>query len=145
MRKRPLAEINVVPYIDVMLVLLVIFMITAPLLIQGINVNLPQVNAKALVPLQDTPMIVSIDNQGNYFLNILKQPTQPVSSKNLIQQITIALQLAKQNHQQREVYAKVDRAVNYGKVIKMMILLQQAGVNNVGLMTYENRNPTKKK
>ena len=137
MRKRPLAEINVVPYIDVMLVLLVIFMITTPLLTQGVNVKLPQANAKML-PSHETPIIVSIDKHGNYFLNISTQSTQPISSKNLINSVRTALQQAKQNHQQQEVYIKGDKEVDYGKVVQMMVLLQQAGTDNVGLVTYED-------
>ncbi|MDE3399651.1 MAG: protein TolR [Coxiella burnetii] len=144
MRKRPLAEINVVPYIDVMLVLLVIFMITAPLLTQGVNVKLPQANAKAL-PSHETPIIVSIDNHGKYFLNISSQPAQPISSQNLMNSVTTALQQAKQNHQQQEVYVKGDKKVDYGKVVQMMVLLQQAGADNVGLVTYEDPTGQKQK
>ena len=139
MQKRPLAEINVVPYIDVMLVLLVIFMITSPSLTQGINVKLPQASAKALPLRQETPIIVSIDNRGNYFLNISDDPARPVSTEDLIIRVAAALQLAKQNHYQIGVYVKGDNEVDYGKVVQMMVLLQQAGTSSVGLLT---QNPT---
>ncbi len=133
--KRPLSEINVVPYIDVMLVLLVIFMITAPLLTQGVNVKLPQAAAKTLSPKQESPIIVSVDGRGDYYLNISEEPSQPVSAQNLMTRVAAALQLAQQNHQQRDVYVKGDANVDYGKVVQVMVLLQRAGADNVGLMT----------
>ncbi|AKQ33274.1 protein TolR [Candidatus Coxiella mudrowiae] len=135
MRKRALAEINVVPYIDVMLVLLVIFMITAPLLTQGVNVKLPQAAAKTLSPQQEAPIIVSIDSHGSYFLNIAKKPSQPITTQDLVTRVAAALQLANQNHQKQEIYVKGDKEVDYGKVVQMMVLLKYAGANSVELMT----------
>lgn len=135
MRRQPFAEINVVPYIDVMLVLLVIFAITSPLLTQGVNVKLPQANAKALPPQQETPIIISINNRGNYFLNISDDPAQPISTQDLITRVTAALQLDKQNHYHREIYVKGDNRVDYGKVVQMMVILQQTGAGSVGLLT----------
>ena len=134
-RKGPLAEINVVPYIDVMLVLLVIFMITAPLLTQGVTVKLPQASAKALPPKPELPIIVSVDAQGHYFLNIADQPARPMTSQHLVDRVAATLQLAQQHHQHRDVYVKGDRSVDYGKVVQAMVLLQQAGADSVGLMT----------
>ena len=136
MRRRLLTEINVVPYIDVMLVLLVIFMITSPLLTQGINVKLPQAKVKALpIQQEETPIIISVNNHGNYFLNISDDFTRPVSTKELITLVSDALQLAKKNHQQREIYVKGDNEVNYGKVVQMIAILQQVGASSVGLLT----------
>lgn len=135
MRKRPLSEINVVPYIDVMLVLLVIFMITTPILTQGVNVSLPQGAARALLPKQKAPIIVSIDNRGDYFLNISKEPYQPITTQDLVIRVTKALQLTKKNHQKQEVYIKGDKKIDYGKVVQIIELLQHAGANSVGLMT----------
>lgn len=140
MRKRPIAEINVVPYIDVMLVLLVIFMITSPLLTKGIDVKLPQANTKALSPQQETPIIVSINNRGNYFLNISDNPIRPISTKDLIAYISTALRLAKKNHHQKEIYIKGDNEVNYGKVVQMMVFLKEAGACSVSLITKKPRN-----
>lgn len=134
-RNRPLAEINVVPYIDVMLVLLVIFMITAPLLTQGVKVNLPQTNASALSAKDETPLIVSIDSLGHYYLNANKYPNQPLKAETLQIQIAANLQLAKQQHRPLPVYVKADQSVNYGKVMQLMTLLQQAGAAQVGLIT----------
>ncbi len=133
--KRPMAEINVVPYIDVMLVLLVIFMITAPLLTQGVNVNLPQAKAKSLSSQQKTPIVVSVNNRGEYFLNLSPHPTQPLNSQKIMSQVSAYLLIAKQQHQQRPVYVKGDRDVNYGSVVKAMVMLQKAGADNVGLIT----------
>ena len=136
-----MAEINVVPYIDVMLVLLVIFMITAPLLTQGINVKLPQAAAKALTPKRESPVIVSVDSRGEYYLNIAAEPGQPVSAQDLVSRVASIVQTAAQNHQERDVYVKGDADVDYGKVVRAMVLLQEAGVDNVGLMT---QNPPSK-
>ncbi len=133
--KRPMAEINVVPYIDVMLVLLVIFMIAAPLLSQGVNVALPEAAAKTLPSKSDLPIIVSVDQGGKFYLNVAEKPQLAISAQNLLTQIAAQLQLAKQKHQSRDVYVKGDRAVDYGKVIEAMVLLQRAGVENVGLIT----------
>ncbi|WP_264435679.1 ExbD/TolR family protein [Coxiella endosymbiont of Dermacentor marginatus] len=135
MRKRPLVEINVVPYIDVMLVLLVIFMITVLPLTQGIHVKLPQAAEKKLVLQKEIPVIISIDSQGNDFLNIAKEPYQPITKKDLIIRITTALKLAKQNHQKRKIYVKGDKKVDYGKVVQVMVLLQRAGADSVELIT----------
>ena len=134
-RRRPMSEINVVPYIDVMLVLLVIFMITAPLLTQGVNVNLPQAKARALTQQDKTPIVVSVDGQGRYFLNVSNHPSQPISSQQLLLQIAARLQMAKEQHIKMPVYVKGDKAVDYGHVVQAMVLLQHAGADDVGLIT----------
>lgn len=134
-RKGPLAEINVVPYIDVMLVLLVIFMITAPLLSQGIHVNLPQASARALPPRKDLPIVVSVNARGEYFLNVAEQPSLPIAESDLLYRTAALLKLAEQAHATRPVYVKGDRAVDYGKVVAVMALLQKAGAADVGLIT----------
>ncbi|OGO94610.1 MAG: protein TolR [Coxiella sp. RIFCSPHIGHO2_12_FULL_42_15] len=134
-RKGPLAEINVVPYIDVMLVLLVIFMITAPLLSQGIHVNLPQASARALPSKKELPLVVSINAGGQYFLNVAEKPDVPVTEQELLYRVAALLKLAEQQHAERPVYVKGDRAVDYGRVVAVMALLQKAGANDVGLIT----------
>lgn len=131
-RRRPLAEINVVPYIDVMLVLLVIFMITAPLLSQGVNVDLPKVAAKTLAKDKE-PIIVSVDEQGRYFLNIASNPQAPLDAAELASRVT--QELNNQDNAKRPVMVKGDRRVDYGKVVQVMVLLQQAGADSVGLIT----------
>lgn len=134
-RKRPMAEINVVPYIDVMLVLLIIFMITTPLLSQGVKVALPQAAAQALSTKDAEPIIVSVDAQGQYYLNIAADPSTPISTVALQSRVSAELALAQQQGQQRQVLVKGDKDVDYGKVVQAMVLLQQAGAKTVGLMT----------
>jgi biopolymer transport protein TolR len=134
-RRKPMAEINIVPYIDVMLVLLVIFMITAPLLTQGVQVNLPQAAAKPLESKQKEPIIISVDAQGNYFLNINANPDQAMDPKAIADRVSVELQASKQSGQERQVLVKGDQSVDYGKIVQAMVLLQQAGAQTVGLMT----------
>ncbi len=140
-KRQPLADINVVPYIDVMLVLLVIFMITAPLLSQGVKVNLPHANAKPLVTKQDEPIILSVDENGKYYLNIATDPADPITPSKAATRVAAELQLAAQRGQHRSVMVRGDRYVDYGKVVQAMVLLQRAGAESVGLMT---RSPTTK-
>lgn len=135
-RRRPMAEINVVPYIDVMLVLLVIFMITAPMLTQGIQVNLPNTQAKPIHPSKEMPVVVSVRADGRYFLNLAAHPTDPIPARKLQTRVMALLTLDKQLAQKkRSVYVKADAAVSYGEVARVMALLQRAGANSVGLIT----------
>jgi len=134
-RKRPMSEINVVPYIDVMLVLLIIFMVTAPLLSQGVNVELPQASAQSIPPKEQEPLIVSVDAKGNYYLNAAQNPDQPIDAAALTEQVTTALQTAQKQGQQRPVLVKGDKNVDYGRVVTAMVLLQRAGAASVGLVT----------
>ncbi len=134
-RRRQMAEINVVPYIDVMLVLLVIFMITAPLLTQGVNVNLPQAASKTLNTKSEEPIIVSVNAKGEYFLNIATHPSNAINAADLINRVAAELEIAKQQHHQRMVLVKGDSDVSYGKVVQAMVLLQHAGAKSVGLIT----------
>jgi len=134
-KKRTLADINVVPYIDVMLVLLIIFMITAPLLTQGVNVHMPEAQAKVIDAPDQKPMIISVDDRGNYYLNISATPTVPMSPKQLAVRVAAQLQVAQAQHQTQAVYVKGDQHVDYGTVVTAMVMLQQAGVANIGLVT----------
>lgn len=135
-RKRPKAEINVVPYIDVMLVLLVIFMVTAPLLSQGVKVNLPKASAQAISQNKE-PIIVSVDAQGNYYLNIASNPNQPISANDIVNEVAAKLQQAQQEGSEQQVLVKGDQSVDYGKVMQAMVLLQDAGAPSVGLVTQQ--------
>ena len=130
-RKRVIAEINVVPYIDVMLVLLVIFMVTAPMINQGVEVNLPQASAKPLKKDDSIPIIVSVDVKGRWFLNISAKPTSPISSKLLCAEVAAALT---RDHK-RAVVVRADKNVSYDTVLNAMVALQHAGVDNIGLET----------
>lgn len=135
-RYRPLAEINVVPYIDVMLVLLIIFMVTAPLLFQGVDVNLPTASAKPIEAKQQEPIVLSIDARGNYYLNIASNPTAVISASELLQRVANELKRVPQHGgNPRQVLVKGDKAISYGKIIQAMVLLQRAGAANVGLVT----------
>lgn len=130
-----MADINVVPYIDVMLVLLIIFMVTTPLLTQGVKVNLPQASAKVIPPDKQTPIIVSVDEQGNYYLNIAENPKQIINSVMLSQLVSAKIASQAEQHTPSVVLVKGDTKTNYGNVVQAMVLLQKAGAENVGLIT----------
>lgn len=126
------AEINVVPYIDVMLVLLIIFMVTAPILTQGVKVDLPEaVSAPIDVKEDDLPLIVSIKKTGEYFLELGPDKEQPVGLAEL------QTKVAKVTGQNPEVQILVrgDKNVSYGAVVSLMSTLQQAGAKNIGLLS----------
>ncbi|HWS04032.1 MAG TPA: protein TolR [Gammaproteobacteria bacterium] len=135
-RKKPIAEMNVVPYIDVMFVLLVIFMVTAPLLQQGVQVDLPQASAQPIPPDQGEPLELSVDAQGNYFLNVGGDTKAPVDEETIVQRVAAVLR----HKPQTPVLVRGDRNVDYGTVVRAMVLLQQAGAPNVGLVT-DNTQP----
>ena len=130
-RRRVVAEINVVPYIDVMLVLLIIFMVTAPLVTQGVKVDLPQAVAQPLPDESKPPLIASVDKQGRYFLNVGESVETPLDADEM--KALVSAQLAVDKNVQFVV--KGDAAVPYKSVIDLMVLLQEAGVPSLGLMT----------
>lgn len=129
-KRKPNSQINIVPFIDVVLVLLIIFMITAPLIQQGVEVELPQASANPMPPDQD-PIVVSVDKKGKYYLDVADDPRKPVDAKKLVKRVA-ALRAAKPKI---PVLVRGDRAVDYGRVVDVMVLLQQAGIEKVGLMT----------
>jgi len=130
-RKRPMSEINVVPYIDVMLVMLVIFMITAPLLNQGVDVELPQAEAEPMEEQQQDPLVLTVDAEGRYFLNIGGDPEQEIDGETLILRTAAVLR----QRPKAAVLVRGDSSVDYGLVVAAMSLLQQAGAAKVGLVT----------
>ena len=130
-KHRLMSEINVVPYIDVMLVLLIIFMITAPLLTQGINVDLPKAPAQALENQKDEPLVLSIDKDGRFFLNIGDNPDQPIEDSAVLERVSAVLR----RNAETPVLVKGDQNVPYGRVVVGMTLLQQAGAPKVGFLT----------
>jgi biopolymer transport protein TolR len=130
-RKRPIAEINVVPYIDVMLVLLIIFMITAPLLSQGVNVDLPKVPSQAMPPTDKEPVVVSVDATGKFYINYGDDQDKPIAASVLANRINAL----KKYQPEIPVFVKGDSNVAYGRVVELMALLQSAGVDGVGLVT----------
>jgi biopolymer transport protein TolR len=129
--RRLMAEINVVPYIDVMLVLLIIFMVTAPLLTQGIKVDLPKAGAEPLPSEDAKPLILSVDARGNLYLNLGKHEDSPISEEAVTQRVSAVLR----REPKTPVLVKADQAVPYGRVVAGMVLLQQAGAEKVGFIT----------
>jgi len=131
-RRRKVAEINVVPYIDVMLVLLIIFMVTAPLVTQGVKVDLPQASAEPLSKDSKPPLVASVDAQGQYYLAVGTSKNEPMTAEEVATVVAAHLQLEPDT----PVVVNGDGAVSYDAVIQLMVLLQQvAGVPSVGLMT----------
>lgn len=130
-RRRPMAEINVVPYIDVSLVLLIIFMVTAPMLQTGVDVDLPQAEARQIDPTQDLPIIISVKADGSLYLDPGNQGDVEVSADQLGAQVAQALA----QKPGLAVLIRGDKAVDYGRVVTIMASLKSAGVPNVGLMT----------
>ncbi len=130
-RRKLMAEINVVPYIDVMLVLLVIFMITAPLLTQGVKVDLPQAPSEVMPPTEQEPLIVSVDAAGDYFVEFGEDSDKAVAADVLVARVTALLRY----RPGIPVLVRGDRNVAYGRVVALMALLQGAGVDGVGLIT----------
>lgn len=130
--KRKLAsEINVVPYIDVMLVLLVIFMVTAPMLVQGVKVELPRVDSTPIEQSDDEPLIVSVKADGSYYLNLGEEPKKAVSLAELKSNVSKVLSAKPET----SVLVWGDQNVRYGVVVSLMGELQAAGVPDVGLVT----------
>jgi len=131
-RRRTIAEMNVVPYIDVMLVLLVIFMITAPVLTQGVKVDLPKVASEPIKSNKNKePLIVTIKQNGHY---IIERGREEDKAVNLDYVHKYVAKILKQQPD-TEVLVRGDQAVAYGKVIDLMSTLQAAGANGVGLVT----------
>ena len=131
---RLMAEINVVPYIDVMLVLLIIFMITAPLLTQGIKVELPKAGAEALpeeLMREHPPLILSVDREGRYYLTIGDNRDSPIDETTVVDRVSAVLR----REPMTPVLVKADANVPYGQVVNGMVLLQQAGAERVGFIT----------
>jgi biopolymer transport protein TolR len=131
-RRRKVAEINVVPYIDVMLVLLIIFMVTAPLITQGVKVDLPQAKAEQLDKDTKPPLVASVDAQGQYYITLGTNDKEPLS----VEEVAILVKAHLAVNPDTPVVVNGDGAVSYNAVIQLMVLLQEvAGVPSVGLMT----------
>ena len=131
-KRASMREINVVPYIAVMLVLLVIFMVTAPLLTQGIEVHLPQANS---VPIPEVPnhppLVLSVDADGNLYINVGDNEDEPTTGKEVVARVGAVLR----NRPDTPILLKADRAVPYGNVVGAMVLLQRGGAQNIGFVT----------
>jgi biopolymer transport protein TolR len=125
-----MGEINVVPYIDVTLVLLIIFMVTAPMLSQGIKVDLPKAAAEPIEPDDLEPLLLSVDRSGALYLN-LGDPQAALTPEQVLEKASAAMR----REPERPVLVKADEAVAYGRVVEGMVLLQQAGASKVGFVT----------
>ena len=130
-KHRPVAEINVVPYIDVMLVLLIIFMVTAPMLMQGVKVELPEASSDPVENQDSEPLIVSIKSNGELFLNLGSEEDLALSLATIKQRVSAVLRRSPQ----KPVLVWGDKAVAYGEVVTLMSALQAAGAPSVGLVT----------
>ena len=131
-KRKLMGEINVVPYIDVMLVLLIIFMVTAPLLTQGIEVDLLKAGAEPIDDVPDhRPIVLSVDAEGNLFLDIGDDEESPLSSAEIVKRVGVVMRTKPET----PVLVKADRAVAYGNVVGAMVLLQQGGAESVGFVT----------
>lgn len=120
-----------VPYIDVMLVLLIIFMVTAPLVTQGIKVDLPDASAEPLSQDTKPPLIASVDSEGLYYLNVGDNTEESLSAQQILTLVAAHLELEPDS----PVIVKGDKNVRYDQVVQLMALLQKAGAPSVGLMT----------
>jgi len=131
-RRKPMSEINVVPYIDVMLVLLIIFMVTAPMLTQGVKVDLPQTSSDPIQADKDVEaIIVSVDSNGAYYVEVGDRGSDPMALEEL--QSEVAKILSQRSNS--EVLVRGDEQVRYGTVVRLMSALQMAGAANIGLIT----------
>lgn len=130
-KRKLVAEINVVPYIDVMLVLLIVFMITAPLLMQGVKVELPQAPSNPLEEKEKEPLIVSVKADGTFYIDLGNNENTQETLENIQAKVTKVLA----QQPKTPVLVWGDKNVSYGVVVELMTALQQAGAPNVGLVT----------
>ena len=130
-KRRPMSEINVVPYIDVMLVLLIIFMVTAPMLMQGVKVDLPEATADPVENQDSEPLIISVDSSGQLFLNVGSSEDQALTLATIRDRVAAVMRRSPE----KPVLVWGDQAVPYGDVVTVMVALQEAGAPSVGLVT----------
>ena len=126
-----MSDINVVPYIDVMLVLLIIFMITAPLITQGVKIDIPQAPSEVFTAVSQEPVIVSLALDGRLYVDFGDSPEQPVQTDILVNRVAAILKYKPDT----DFLVAADEGVEYGNVIRLMTLVQSAGVRKIGLIT----------
>lgn len=129
-KRKPMSEINVVPYIDVMLVLLIIFMVTEPMLTQGVKVDLPQAQVKKIPQSNQKPLIVTVNQQGKYFIN--RNNEENALMPNKLSEVVATTLTQDQN---KQAYVRGDKNASYAQVVEVMVLLKKAGVASIGLVT----------
>ncbi len=131
-RRKPVSEINVVPYIDVMLVLLVVFMVTAPLLTQGVSVELPEAPSEPIkVKDNQETVIVSVRADGTYYIDLGESQSEAATLETIAEKVGKIMRVSPDT----PVLVRGDKTVNYGTVIHLMTVLQKAGVPSVGLVS----------
>ncbi|MEX1666803.1 protein TolR [Zhongshania arctica] len=132
-KRKPISDINVVPYIDVMLVLLIVFMVTAPMLVQGVQVDLPQASTQPVPETDDDPIVVSVDKAGKYYVTL----GDPDKQGEPLELAEIGDKLSKilRNKPKTPIMVKGDSSVDYGSVVAAMAVLQGAGATSIGLIT----------
>ena len=130
-KRKPMAEINVTPFVDVMLVLLIIFMVTAPMMEQGVTVDLPQAEAKPIKTQTTEPMIITVDKNNQLYFNKAEKPVAAMSESELLRLVL----LEKKNNPDISVLLRGDEQTRYGQIIVIMNVLKKAGIKQVGLMT----------
>ena len=126
-RKSSLSQINVTPFVDVMLVLLIIFMVTAPMLDQGVEVDLPQVSEAPGLPAQQEPLVVTLERNGQIMIGKAKVDE--------LAKLGPVIQQALKGKPDREVFLEADQRVPYGRVVQVMAAVKQAGVEKLGMVT----------
>jgi len=134
-RRKPMSEINVVPYIDVMLVLLVIFMATAPLLTQGVVVDLPEAPSEPIEDTENDPLVVSMRSDGAIFMNLGMQDAEDEGTRVTVFSLQEQAGKILRARTEAPVYIKADHSLDYGEVVSVMTVLQKAGAKSVGLIT----------
>ena len=134
-KRKPISEINVVPYIDVMLVLLVIFMATAPLLTQGVQVDLPNAPSEPIADTANDPLVVSMRADGAIFVNLGMQGEEDDGSRVTVYSLEDQAGKILRARPDVAVYVKADHKLDYGQVVTVMTVLQKAGAESVGLIT----------
>lgn len=130
-----IAEINVVPYIDVLLVLLIIFMVTIPLMNQSVSINLPKASTKLTDQIKSIPVILSIDNERKLSLNVHKDNKEYLTADEVVQIVAAHLKIATERKEVKSIMIRGDGAVDYQSILHGIMLLKEAGAPNVGLMT----------
>ena len=130
-RKKLMSDMNVVPYIDVMLVLLIIFMVTAPLVTQGVKVDLPQTTSEVVPASDKPPAIITVDAKGQYYLNFGDNQDKPIDTDTVVTRVTALMKYSPGV----QVLVRGDKNVPYGRVVELMGTLSNAGIGNVGLLT----------
>lgn len=134
-KRKPMSEINVVPYIDVMLVLLVIFMATAPLLTQGVKVDLPNAPSEPVTETEDDPLVVSMRPDGAIFVNLGLQNADDEGTRVTVYSLEDQAGKILRERPEVPVFIKADEKLDYGEVVRVMTVLQKAGAESVGLIT----------